>query len=65
MQGNGKIQQWTLIRAGTKISRNKSWRYGNPIMESRNENRTIHNNKLETIICYFEKGTCMLIDAAI
>jgi len=27
--------------------------------------KTIPNNKPDTIICYNEKGTCMLIDVAI
>jgi hypothetical protein len=27
--------------------------------------RTIPNNKPDTIICYNEKGTCMLIDVAV
>jgi hypothetical protein len=28
----GKIRQWTLVWTCTKISRNKSWRWGNHIM---------------------------------
>jgi hypothetical protein len=38
-----KIRQWTLVRPCTKISQNKSWRYGNHIMESTSANRQSHS----------------------
>ena len=67
MQGNrGTIGQKTLVWTCAKISRNKSSRQGNHIVESTAQTeRTIPNNKPDIIICDNEKGTCMLIDAAI
>ena len=67
MQGNrGTIGQKTLVFACDKISRNKSRRQGNHIVEQQIQtDRTIPNNKPDIIISDNEKGTRMLIDVSI
>ena len=67
IQGNRcKIGQKALVWTCAKISRNKSRRQGNHIVESTSTNwQNYSQNKPDIIIHDNEKGTCMLTEIAI
>ena len=65
-RNRGKIRQWAVVWACTKISR-QSHEFKVTILwnEQVQTDRTILNKKLDMIICDNGKGTCLLIGAEI